>query len=91
MSCFYFLPQRQSSFIHISYGWTKIAPDNEIQALSCLLMRRIQPDDAQRMDANVAAEMSSCITDVEVRRHWSWQKSLKYGRCWKSSAKMKLL
>lgn len=55
-------------------------------------MRHIQLDDAQRrMDANAAAEMPPRITDAEVRCHWSWQKSLKYGRCWKFSAKMKLL
>lgn len=70
MSCLCFLPQKQSSFIHISYGRDKITADNEIQALSCLVMHHIQPDDAQHcMDANVAAEMSSWITDVEVHCH----------------------
>lgn len=92
MICLYFLPQRQSSFVHISYGRDKITADNEIRALPCLVMHHIQLDDAQhRMDANVAAETSSRITDVEAQCHWSWQKTLKHGRCWKFSVNTKLL
>lgn len=63
MSCLYF-PPAKAEFIypHLLRAETKIATDNEIQALLCLLMRHIQLDDAQRcMDANAAAETPSRI------------------------------
>lgn len=70
--CDELLPSTEAEFIypHLLRAETKIAADNEIRALSCLVMRHIQLDDAQRCtDANAAAEMSSWITDVEVRCH----------------------
>lgn len=67
-------PPTEAEFVypHLLRAETKIATDNEIQALSCLVMRHIQLDDAQRcMDANAAAQMSSWITDAEVQCHRS--------------------